>query len=335
MLTLDDENAILDDVEDAVSIALHQMDIDGYVDDIKLNKLAYFLIQDHHLTITYGWYKYGPAPIQVSDHSSGRTTYVEPESPDEISASDTSRMPESEREYKSPEEWSYYFTDEVPELFTDIVQSETKEYLERFYDSYAPEEYKQLYIYSVRLQRHLDEIKEKRTWVDEGDVYYGDVKRGLFDVYGELLRVNQVDEAADPFSDYTELLQDTLIGAREKERLSEAQQEEVVNVINFFYSAAWEWVALLISWNTARGPNKRKLLRSIDNSLNSLRSDFDRELEGLRTKVGKRGLIPEHVEELEELSDSESVVPPNEPEEEVIEGWTALGAEAISDDGSE
>jgi len=90
MLTLGDEDDLLKDIEEGIQIAMER---EGYpsdaVDPIKVNKLAHFAVQDLGVPLTYGWYKYGPAP--VFDTSSAR---LGPASESEIKASDEPRLPD-------------------------------------------------------------------------------------------------------------------------------------------------------------------------------------------------------------------------------------------------
>jgi hypothetical protein len=336
MLTFDDEDDILDDVKDAVSIALDELQLeDAYVDDIKLNKLAYLLIQEYNLNVTYGWYKYGAAPYHVDGQVQGQTAFVEAKAPQEIPASDSSRLPDEFGDYRSPVEWAYFYTNTIRDEFIDIVTSETKEYLVKFYDEYAPPDYENLYKESARLQQALDHIKEDPSWITEADYYYSEVKEGLFSVHQEMLLTSDVEEAVKPFSSYMNLLENVLLAAKQSEQLTEAQQEEVENIVNFFYGNAWEWVALLISKQTVRGDNSAVLKQSIDRDLNNLRNNYERELDRLQDKAKARGLWPEHMEELEALEDEDCVIPADKPNSEVVDAWTKAGAEVIMDDNSE
>lgn len=335
MLTLEEEEDILADVEDAVAIALDRVSIDdAEIDDIKLNKLAYFLVQEYNINITYGWFKYGPAPYDRGD-TVASTTYVAPQPEAEVSASGSSRMPNESGKYRSPEEWSYHFTEDIRDEFVKIATTETKTYLVDFYDEYAPPKYEELYKASGRLQQKLDYIKENPQWVNDADRYYSEIKEGLYSVYDEALLVPQLEEAVGPLHNYIQVLEDVLMAAKQQDDLTEAQQQEVSNVVNFFYGSAWEWIALLISKDTVRGDNSARLKQGINSDLDRLRSEYSREIESLQRKAKVKNLIPEHQEELTALREEERVLPADRENGDTIDIWTKAGAEVIMNDGSE
>ena len=70
MITLGDEDDLLDDIKEGVEIAMQRRGYNsGNIDPIKFNKLTYLAIHEYDIPITYGWYKYGPAPANVAHQS--------------------------------------------------------------------------------------------------------------------------------------------------------------------------------------------------------------------------------------------------------------------------
>jgi len=108
MLTRADESDIIDDIKDGIGIALSWREASAHsIDSIKLNKLAYIAIERLEVPITFGWYKYGPAPVdlQYSEAAVSSKTKEECEAPDEP------RVPQ--RDYYSPLEYAYFFDKEL------------------------------------------------------------------------------------------------------------------------------------------------------------------------------------------------------------------------------
>jgi hypothetical protein len=128
MLTLGDEDDLLEDITEGVEIAMYRRGYDADdIDPIKLNKLAYLAIEEYDLPITYGWYKYGPAPVNVA-HQSVSTI---PRSEDEIASVDEPRIKNVNYDVRSPEEYSYFYSDDLEE-FGHVLEALTKEYLVEF-----------------------------------------------------------------------------------------------------------------------------------------------------------------------------------------------------------
>jgi len=271
MLTYSEECAILDDIQEGAEIAMHR---EGYssdaIDPIKVNKLAYFAIREFELNITFGWYKYGPAPVDtaIRQTTGGPSVTLDPKPASEIPASDRSRVPSQRSDHPAPERFADFF--QGFDEFHTILQTETKEYLEEFYEQYAPEAYKPLYLASIRMQRKIDRIAEEPALVRSNDISYHVVSEVANEIYGELLQLPQLSEAAEPFRDYTNVLKDVLAAIESRDELNESVERFVDDFASFFYKSAWTYVALLISKDTVRGENRDRLLDSIDDTVSEL-----------------------------------------------------------------
>lgn len=337
MLTYEDEEDLLQDIKEGVSIALARtgLDSEGYVDDIKLNKLAYFAIQEYDLNITYGWYKYGPAPYFPEGKSNRGNEIISPQTPDAIQAVNSSRVPTPGEKYLSPVEYSYFFTDDIFDEFQRVVTSETKNYLVSFYEDNAPSTYRSLYIESAKLQQTLDEIQDDADWIESTESVYTELEEGLQNVQREMLLVPEVNESVSAFNDYKKFMKNVMVAVVEKDDLTPDEQQFVEKLVSFFYDMTWNYTANIISSNTVTGENAEDLRDSIEADLRELRNRHDRALKGLQERASEFGLLPAHVEEMPELIEYEDTFPPQENEDEVIDEWSRLGAEVIYRDGSQ
>lgn len=332
MLTFEEENDLINDIREGAALALEEGELrdEGYIDNIKLNKLAYLAIQEFNLDITYGWFKYGPAPVDST--STNETATVSPMTLDQAPAARQSRVPRLDNKYLSPREYCYFFLETIGDEFRQIVQSDTKEYLVQFYDQAAPPDYRELYKESTRLQQTLDEIKENASWHEQREIYQEEIEERLNSVYRELLLMEQFQEAVDAYQRYTRLLKDVIIASGDYEELTAEQQRFVRSVVDFYYGSTWEYVALLVSRETVTGDNKKKLKSSIENDLQYHRDEYDREIESIRDRAQSFGLLPDAVEERKAiLNDNGSNIHSYSTDVDAVDRWTKLGTEVILD----
>lgn len=329
MLTIGDEDDILKDVVEGIEIALNRTEhSDDDLDPIKVNKLAYLAIQDLELPITYGWYKYGPAPI--FDIESARVT---PKSESEVTAADEPRFLDPGKDFYSPLEYSYYFVKDCI-YFERILQTPTKIFLLEFYEDFAPEPYGSVYEKNTQVQVLLDEIKDHPEWHDDASSIYRSLSHELNELKRELAEISHLAEVLEPYSEYSRLIKDVLAEATTQEDLSMAQQRFIGRVVDYYYGGVWNYVALLISKNTIHlspGNNDTKLLNSIDADLQALRSSIDDELHALTDQSKKRGLAPGYEPRStdDEKDNSSEGRSSTEGGEKRVEPWTKASSEAF------
>lgn len=293
MITLGDEDDLLEDVKEGVDIAMHRRGFDdGDVDPIKFNKLAYFAVEEFDLPITYGWYKYGPAPVNTASQS----VDVSPVPSNDVPAADEPRVQDVNHDNRSPEEYSYFFSDDLEE-FERIVKTSTKEYLVEFYFNHAPDRYRDLYIASAELQQIVDEITSDPSWHEDAGQFLEIVETRYPRIVREVRSNPALGESVRPVESYERLLIDVLETASNRTELSEAQQRFVGRIIDFFYGGAWKYVALLISRDTVElspGTNQDRLRNSIDEDLREIRTGYETELNRLWER-GERYELVSHI----------------------------------------
>ena len=331
MLTYSEERSILDDVQEGVEIAMHREDYHSdAIDPIKVNKLAYFAIREFDIGVTFGWYKYGPAPVDTATHqgSKGPSTELEPKPEADITASDRSRVPSERNNHPSPEEFAHFFKNF--DEFHAMLTMETKEYLEEFYEQYAPETYKPLYLAGIRFQRKIDQIGDNPESIQNSSISYHSVSHSANEVFGELLKLPQLNEAVTPFKDYTDLLRDIIASIESRGDLEERVEQFINDFVSFFYTSTWKYVALFISRDTVRGDNANQLLDSIDDKIGELRSRYNGDLGAWQEHSRLFGLPPRinrYVDDMEYDDETES-------ENEVTEPWIHLSSEVVHGDTS-
>lgn len=338
MLTVEDEDDLIEDIKEGVEIAIYEGEFDTddiEIDPIKLNKLAWWMDQQiDEVNLTYGWFKYGPAPVDVVQPSRDASTTsvgIRPKSPDEVEAAHESRVPTPDERYPTPREFAYVFLRDLQDEFETILTTPTKEYLLEFYEKNAPSQYRALYIESVKLQDCLDKIRESKDWHEDAEEYYNEVKDRLNRVYGELLQASTVKQTVDYFQRYSSVLAQILATAAAKDSLSDREQRFLKNkAVDYFYGGAWKYVALYISEATATGANVNKLLDGIDDDKRTLRNSFSEEIENMKQKAAIVGLAPEPVAESEAVERREGEGGESRSDLGRLDMWTRLSAEVIS-----
>jgi len=324
MFTLGDEDDLLEDINEGVEIAMYRRGYDADdIDPIKLNKLAYLAIHEYDLPITYGWYKYGPAPVNVAYQSVSTV----PRSEDEIAAVDEPRIKNVNYDIRSPEEYSYFYSDDLEE-FEHVLETPTKEYLVEFYFGYAPEQYRDLYIASAELQQVVDDLKQGTEWHDEATKTLDTLTKRYQRVMHEVNENPVLNESVEPMRAYGELLMEVLVTTANLSDISESQQRFITRVVDYFYGGAWKYVALLVSRDTVKlspGENKRKLLNSIEEELRAIRTEYDDELRGLRERSQQFDLISSSgsAERLPKGSNGDETHPLERGVKDATEGNTA------------
>ncbi|MFC6734460.1 hypothetical protein [Haladaptatus sp. DYSN1] len=325
MLTRADESDLIDDIKEGIGIALEWRGASATsIDSIKLNKLVYLAVQRLEVPLTFGWYKYGPAPVDLQYSE----TAVSATSQDDLDAPHESRIPD--RGYYSPMEYAYFF-DETLDEFDVILQARTKEFLISFYEREAPEPYGNLYVKNAQLQQILDEIKSDDTWHDDADVYYREVSQRIGELTRELMKIESLREVQAPFRLYARFLKQLIANASAQDALSASQQRFIKRIVDYYYGGAWKYVALKISENTvplSPGNNKDKLLTSIENNRQEMRSDYQDDLDTFKERAVRLDLAQETARD-NSVSPSDSGS--NEPSDrERAELWSRASAEALN-----
>lgn len=300
MLTYSEERALIDDIKEGIEMALYR---EGYssedVDDIKLNKLVYFAIQEFDLDITYGWFKYGPAPVDVADTSGDAGPGISPQPAEEIIAKDRPRVLSEQEDYPSPERYATFYT-EFDE-FHRILSMDTKEYLEDFYEEYAPETYRDLYLESIKLQKLIDRIPDSLDLTDDDTDIYPELSERLGRLSEEVLRLANLDEVVKPVKDYGSFLKNLVTGAQQQDQLVESAEQYLTEAVEFFYNNTWYYSSLLISQDTVSGANADRLRTSIGDKLGQIRGRYSEDFESLREHARLFGLLTRSYKNREDI----------------------------------
>jgi hypothetical protein len=322
MITYSEERSLIEDIVEGIEIAMHRESYSSdAIDSIKINKLAFLAIQRFDLDITFGWYKYGPAPVDVANRggAGGGSVTIDPQPAADITASDWPRVPSEKRDHPSPERYADCFQ-EHPEFHTALT-TETRVYLTDFYDAYAPKPYDNLYIACAELQALLDKVADATAWTSLDDAYYRDMARALNTVHRKLLSVPRLSESVAAFRQFKHLFKTMIADAATQERTIDQQRRFISDLVEFFYGTIWEYTALLISKDTVRGANADRLRTSIEGDLGEIRLDYKRDLEELQDRLE---LLFERENRSDDTQDAERT-----DHVANVEAWSQLTSEVL------
>ena len=308
MVTPWEEEQLLKDVMDGLGVAIHDTQVDiEKLNSIKLNKLFYLAVDEFDLPITYSWFIYGVSLGYKSDDVDS----VESRSLSDLPSPDEPSIGEP-WDYPTPEEYAYFFKRDVD--LNNIFRENTKEYLGEFYDGYAPEEYKQVYTSCAILQKSIDQVLQAdyEEFLSEYQSDEDTLKQEIQDLSTDILLNEHIDdEATDAFSAYSHLVMEVL-DYISLDDLSKREFSTFEDILHFFYSHAWRYVALMISEQTVTGPSRRELLKGAVSDLDSLEKTYSEELAALRNKAERDGILPAQQHEVPPIpaeleADAESV----------------------------
>jgi hypothetical protein len=323
MITYNEERALVEDIKEGIEIALYDR---GYSEDtldtIKFNKLVYFAITEFDLNITYSWYKFGPSAVEMTD-ANGLVADMSPNSPSNITAADRPRVPSEKHNHQTPERYAEFYLN--LDEFDTIIQAKTKEYLLDFYEEYAPEEYKSLYMACIPLQQTLDKIATEGYWSADGTQDVKQLSDQTNRVYGEILERPALSESVQAFQGYKKFIKNLVTEAASKEEITERQQKFIGESVGFFYNSAWKYTALYISKDTVQGDNSSRLIDSIDGELSVISDRYFDDLERLESNSGLFGLRPRS----KRITDNHDEYKLSTSRSSNVDQWTKISSEVI------
>ena len=340
MLTPGDEESLLLDIKEGIQYAIYLGKQEGrfteeeiHLDNIRLNKLQYILNEDRDLGLTFGWFKYGPAPEDVTTDMG---VALGPQPGDDIVHLEESRLPS--KDHLSTEAFAYYFLRELDDEFNRIVTAEeTKVYLIDFYDEYAPKDeyaarFTDLYKTSAHLQQTLDAIGDGKDWHQNSIEFYYELDKKFLRVSEEIAKLDSLEHTLKPLEEYRKLLTSIISEADAKDELSSSQQAFINNAIRKFYNTVWDFVGQEISLETMRGENVDELRPEVETNAEKYRDgSWKAELESLAERRDSVGLDPE-IEDIEKLKSGGNEEDDEQSlDEEMVKRVSEMGTEVISD----
>jgi len=320
-----------------------------YANKTKVQKLLYLAIDEFDIPVTYSWYLAGAvvpdrsiAPSSLDVHPDSPVSPSEPNiaEPADSSVGEQSsetnpidpimfrdETDESELDSSADDLESYVSKDELVDFYRDILpevwHQETMRFLQNFYQEEAPTEYRLLYIESTHLRTHLAELIDTvETHLngekpDRGiDSLRKSIELSISDLHHYIRADDQLRETFDVVVAGTDLIEDTLLKLNQlhPDDFTDEHLSLLRDLQDFFYYYVWKYPCLLLSHQTAIGPQADELsaeryaeFESFDEQVIQRRDKLERELTsaGLRPALGDYA-PPENQELSETLRDLSS-----------------------------
>jgi hypothetical protein len=169
------------------------------------------------------------------------------------------------------------------------------QFLQNFYLSHAPEEYRELYLQSTRLRTRLKEVEEVITCHLDSEPPEQDLvalsKAVGLEVSDLHYSIRSSDSLSATLTDVvagTDLIEDgiMMLSQLDPDDLTETHRNVVAEMQEFFYYWVWRLPCLIISQETVTGPSAETLraqrqeqLASFDERLRQKCLEFERTLE--------------------------------------------------------
>lgn len=270
---------------------------------IEEEKLTYFAIQDLDLELSYSFYLAGGnTEVGVNQEPESPATSSQSFGPLTEETPTTDRIKRLREYFESNNFFGNYTLRKV--WFTDRY-----EFLRDFYQEFAQDEYEDLYLISAEIREQLENIDQVidrdsqnadlSDWggggssgvldpADERELRYL-----ISDLHLELAAHEDLSKTKGVVASGTDLIEEVLFKLTQIETTSRKQRKSLNKLSEFFFFYVWKYPALLISADTASGPNA-DIIRA--NRLEEYQK-FDKEVNNKKKRLTdefyKCGLLPE------------------------------------------
>jgi len=264
-------------------------------------KLCYFAYQELDLPVTYSWYIFGAKAKASGDPQEAPNRMVVP--------GQQFQRDHGENEYV--DRYRQYFESET--FFGDydleaVRYAPRHEFLQDFYEECAPEEFRDLYLISIEIQRELDSLNE-RVEMDTGNQSLSafgagadvplrsaqeeqDLRLLISDLHLELADHDELAEIVDDVARATDVVEQVLARLATIESATGEQAKALDNLEEYFYYGPWLYVALYISTQTATGPQSHELIREHANRFLEFDESLQRKRDRMQTRCYNVDLYP-------------------------------------------
>ncbi|MEZ3145233.1 hypothetical protein [Halobaculum sp. MBLA0143] len=273
-----DERELRADVHAAVERALNRTleGRDRKGTNVELEKLAFLVIDEFDLELTYSWYIAGACT--ATGRSS--TDRQGPDGPSGPSLTD-------DRTRVDFGDVTAEIDDDRTQKFTNYLASETlfddyelrdvwytgrHEFLSDFYEACAPERYTDAYLAATEIRRHLKALADDDQTNNRSLLEYTSGEQPLLDDETEeafrlsvsdlhlaLARDDDLSETTAVVTEGTDLIERTLDRLTRVEPTAGEERDLIEELSEFFFFYVWRLPALVISIQTATGPNAGEL----------------------------------------------------------------------------
>lgn len=190
-------------------------------------------------------------------------------------------------------------------ILPEVWEQNTMRFLQNFYLEHAPEPYRDFYVQSTHLRTRLRDIElaieahlegnrpnqsipdlVKQTELDISDLHYTiRSSETLSSTFGSVVRG-------------TNLIEDGLMMLEQQtpEELDHEKPAVVQSMQEFFYYYVWRYPCLIVSRETATGPESNALWEQRQRRLNTFEEELEQEIERFEKELETAGLLPDYTD---------------------------------------
>jgi len=281
---------------------LSKMNFDKkYLNNVKLHKILYYIIEDLHVEITRSWYKRGcyvwPCYGLEDAFLGGNKSVFEFVDEDLLSVINPGRIIGAIRRAVQRH---------------NILFRRLEDVLQDLYFKDAPEKFRKIYLSNLRFKRKCDEFinqvesKVKSNFGATLERYLGDellvsseiVSEAISGLHVSLHTINSAsakEAAKEAVIDYTLLFEELLIGLEEnanKNRIRRDHVDLMREMFEFYDDKVWGLIADEITLETIKGANKEKVINEVRRRSPRLREEVENKKDEFEAKALEMDLFP-------------------------------------------
>jgi hypothetical protein len=180
------------------------------------------------------------------------------------------------------------------------------DFVEKFYEDYAPEEYKSIYLANISILRNTSNIREDmhygRNCADKSD--YDQVCKAMIALKRGILSADRLNENYEYIKEASHLVEDVFLTLSNSPRnsISTGQQTALDRLTTFYRDTVWLMIAYSMSHDSAAGPNANVVRSRALSKTQEIRSSFFEELSENKAICNSVGLLPD-IEDYDQSSE--------------------------------
>lgn len=295
MVTLAGEEDIVEDLHMGLSLAVREhedLDSDAldYLGETKLHKLFYYAVDEFDLPVTYSWYLAG-AHLAVENVSVDMLKKTH----SSINRSPNSKQDFVDNRVQTKSETNVFdYRDYFLEIIYDVWYTPLNEFLTRFYEKHAPPQYKPLYLSSLELRKIFQLLIDELTniledsrqfslsefgniaWESRTSDIVDDFNKAVRSIELELANDSELTKTTEEFGKFRTTSEKIIrqISGIPHEDVSEQHLDIIKQTNTFYFNHAWRYPCLIISKNTASGPDKKSVILSAEERLDEFQGNY-------------------------------------------------------------
>lgn len=301
---MEEDQALAQDAIRGLESAMAELglDIDELFDDpepygrVRLNKLV-------HMALTWGYEDPDQIPVQHSWHRYGadygnsvpQISEIQPTALNDLPSPDQPSISSrySDR-YPSKREYHHFFINEIE--LERIADLPIHDFLEEFYEDYAPPEYRDVYLANVDIQRILYQHSNEIDVDDFDNEDYREISRLVTRLHRELASCadDDIQRATTRVIEFTDLVEDVymMLAQLSSEETVSSPELVIREISRIYHDTAWKYISEIISKSTAQGTDRSELIAAASSEIEKLEASHRGVPDRLRSLVEDAGLLP-------------------------------------------